>query len=252
MQKYISKNIHVKKVIMPVIALGGLTAGGGRIIGPKIAKKLNIDYVDKDILKQTALQSGIDIELIAKKEETPATFKQTFIEKLSNILEKSAFAGAVGDPHFGPGAAAFLTHEYEDLTADKNKEKYHLDDTEYSEGIHQTVLQLAELGSIVIVGRGANIILKDDPRVLRIGLIANEVDRINRIVNFEKVTYNDAKQIMINRDAARIQFFKKIFNIDDPDNRFNYHAIINTSEMNFDLATDIIIDMSKDLHLDTD
>ena len=42
---------------MPVIALGGLTAGGGRIIGPKIAKKLNIDYVDKDIIKQAALQS---------------------------------------------------------------------------------------------------------------------------------------------------------------------------------------------------
>ena len=32
---------------MPVIALGGLTAGGGRIIGPMVAKKLKIDYVDK-------------------------------------------------------------------------------------------------------------------------------------------------------------------------------------------------------------
>jgi len=236
---------------MPVIALGGLTAGGGRIIGPKIAKKLNIDYVDKDILKQTALQSGMDIELFTKREEAPTTFKQIFIEKISNILEKSAFAGAVGDPHFGPGAAAFLTHEFEDLTAEENKEKYHLNDEEYSQGIHQTVLQLAELGSVVIVGRASNIILKNDPRVLRVGLIANEVDRINRIVNYEKVTYENAKTLMLNRDAARIQFFKKIFNIDDPDNRFNYHAIINTSEMNFDRATDIIIDMSKDLHLDT-
>ena len=236
---------------MPVIALGGLTAGGGRIIGPKIAKKLNIDYVDKDIVKQAALQSGIDIELFTKKEESPTTFGQTFIEKISNILEKSAFAGAVGDPHFGPGAAAFLTHEFEDLTAEENTEKYHLNDQEYSHGIHETVLQLAELGSIVIVGRGANIILKDDPRVLRVGLIANEVDRINRIANHEDVDYKTAKTLMINRDAARSQFFKKFFDIEDPDNRFNYHAIINTSEMNFDLATDIIIDMSKDLRLDT-
>jgi len=236
---------------MPVIALGGLTAGGGRIIGPKIAKKLNIDYVDKDILKQTALQSGLDIELFTKKEEAPTTLTQTFIGKISNILEKSAFAGAVGDPHFGPGAAAFLTHEFEDLTKVENKDKYHLNDDEYSEGIQQTVLQLAELGSIVIVGRGSNIILKDDPRVLRVGLIANEVDRINRIANYEEVTYENAKTIMLNRDAARIQFFKNFFNIEDPDNRFNYHAIINTSEMNFDLATQIIIDMSKDLHLDT-
>ena len=236
---------------MPVIALGGLTAGGGRIIGPKIAQKLNIDYVDKDIIKQTALQSGIDIELFTKKEETPTTFGQTFLEKISNILEKSAFAGAVGDPHFGPGAAAFLTHEFEDLTADENQEKYHLNDNEYSQGIQQTVLQLAEQGSIVIVGRGANIILKDDPRVLRVGLIANEVDRINRIANYEDVDYKTAETLITNRDAARNQFFKKFFNIDDPDNRFNYHAILNTSEMNFDLATDIIIDMTKDLHLDT-
>ena len=236
---------------MPVIALGGLTAGGGRIIGPKIAKKLKIDYVDKDILKQAALQSGIDIELFTKKEEAPTTFGQTFLEKISNILEKSAFAGAVGDPHFGPGAAAFLTHEFEDLAAKENQEKYHLNDDEYSQGIQQTVLQLAELGSIVIVGRGANIILKDDPRVLRVGLIANEIDRINRIANYEHVTYENAKKIMFNRDSARIQFFNKNFNIDDPDNRFNYHAILNTSEMNFDRATDIIIDMSKDLHLDT-
>ena len=236
---------------MPVIALGGLTAGGGRIIGPKIAQKLNIDYVDKDIIKQTALQSGIDVELFTKKEETPTTFRQTFLEKISNILEKSAFAGAVGDPHFGPGAAAFLTHEFEDLTADENQEKYHLNDNEYSQGIQQTVLQLAELGSIVIVGRGANIILKDDPRVLRVGLIANEVDRINRIANYEDVDYKTAERLIPNRDAARNQFFKKFFNIDDPDNRFNYHAILNTSEMNFDLATDIIIDMTKDLHLDT-
>ena len=149
---------------MPVIALGGLTAGGGRIIGPKIAKKLKIDYVDKDILKQAALQSGIDIELFTKKEESPTTFGQTFVGKISNILEKSAFSGAVGDPHFGPGAAAFLTHEFEDLTSQENTEKYHLNDQDYSKGINETVLQLAELGSIVIVGRGSNIILKDDPR----------------------------------------------------------------------------------------
>ena len=69
---------------MPVIALGGLTAGGGRIIGPKIAQKLNIDYVDKDILKQAALQSGIDIELFTKKEESPTTFGKTFGEPLIN------------------------------------------------------------------------------------------------------------------------------------------------------------------------
>jgi cytidylate kinase len=235
---------------MPVIALGGLTAGGGRIIGPKVAKKLNIAYVDKDIIKQAALQSGMDIELFTKKEEKPSSFTDSILQKISDILEKSAFAGAVGDPHFGPGAAAFLTHEFEDLASVNNSDKYHLNDLDYSKGIQQTVLQLAELGSIVIVGRGANIILKHNPKILRIGLIAEEEDRINRISLFEKVSKDEAKLLMQNRDKARTQYFQKIFNIDDPDNRFNYHAVLNTSSMSFDTATDVIVDLAKDLHLD--
>ena len=235
---------------MPVIALGGLTAGGGRIIGPKVAKKLNIDYVDKDIIKQAALQSGMDIELFTRKEEKPSSFTESILQKVSNILEKSAFSGAVGDPHFGPGAAAFLTHEFEDLNSEENTDKYHLNDVDYSKGVQQTVLQLAELGSIVIVGRGANIILKNHPKVLRVGLIAEQKDRISRIASFENVDHEKAKELMENRDKARVQYFKKFFNIDDPDSRFNYHAVLNTSEMNFDTATDVIVDLAIDLHLD--
>jgi cytidylate kinase len=235
---------------MPVIALGGLTAGGGRIIGPKVAKKLNIEYVDKDIIKQAALQSGMDIELFTKKEEKPSSFSDSILQKISEILEKSAFAGAVGDPHFGPGAAAFLTHEFEDLASERNDDKYHLNDTDYSKGIQQTVLQLAELGSIVIVGRGANIILQSNPKILRVGLIAEEEDRIRRISLFEKVSLDEAKILMDNRDQARTQYFQKVFDIEDPDNRFNYHAVLNTSAMSFDAATDVIVDLAKDLHLE--
>ena len=55
---------------------------------------------------------------------------------------------------------------------------------------------------------------------------------------------------MENRDKARIQYFNKVFDIQDPDNRFNYHAVLNTSSMSFDMATDIIVDLAKDLHLD--
>ena len=188
--------------------------------------------------------------MFTRKEEKPSSFTESILQKVSNILEKSAFSGAVGDPHFGPGAAAFLTHEFEDLNSEENTDKYHLNDVDYSKGVQQTVLQLAELGSIVIVGRGANIILKNHPKVLRVGLIAEQKDRISRIASFENVDQEKAKELMENRDKARVQYFKKFFNIDDPDSRFNYHAVLNTSEMNFDTATDVIVDLAKDLHLD--
>ena len=75
-------------------------------------------------------------------------------------------------------------------------------------------------------------------------------DRIKRISSFENVSEEKAKDLMENRDKARIQYFNKVFGIQDPDNRFNYHAVLNTSSMSFDMATDIIVDLAKDLHLD--
>ena len=51
------------------------------------------------------------------------------------------------------------------------------------------------------------------------------------------------------RDAARLQYFQRFFNIDTPDAAEHYHLVINTSEMNLDAATDIIIRASEELEM---
>ena len=94
---------------MTVIALGGLSGGGARTLGPIISQKLETDYVDRLILRDVAREVGATVEALHQREERPPTRGERFSRLLQRILERSAVTGAGGDPYFGPGVAAFLT-----------------------------------------------------------------------------------------------------------------------------------------------
>ena len=46
---------------MAVIALGGQTGGGARLLGPIVAQKLGADYVDRSILQKAASELGATV-----------------------------------------------------------------------------------------------------------------------------------------------------------------------------------------------
>jgi cytidylate kinase len=149
--------------------------------------------------------------------------------------------GAGGDPYFGPGVAAFLTEEYEDLLQPTITRGHELEDEKYIEAIHKVLRALAVEGNVVIVGRGAYMILKDDPNVLRVGAVASLDDRISTIMEREHLDWKKAKDVITARDQARSHYFKRFFDIDQPDNPEYYHLTINTSHVDLDYATEMIV-----------
>ena len=93
------------------------------------------------------------------------------------------------------------------------------------------VNELSQVGNVVIVGRGASIILKDDQDTLKIGMVADKSERINRISQRYKVDSEKAELIIDTRDKARQVNFKNMFGIDDPDSPNIYDVVINTSKV---------------------
>ena len=88
------------------------------------------------------------------------------------MLERSAVTGAGGDPYFGPGVAAFLTEEYEDLPEPTVTRGHELEDEKYIEGVEHAISDMATDENIVMVGRGCYYILRNQPKVLRVGIEA--------------------------------------------------------------------------------
>ena len=226
---------------MAVITMGGLSGGGGRKLGPLVAERLGADYVDRLILTNVARHVGATVEALHQREERPATRGERFSRILQRILERSAMTGAGGDPYFGPGVAAFLTQEYEDLPQPTITRGHELEDEKYIEAVRKAMADLAADGNVVIVGRGGYIILRDMPRVLRVGVVANFEDRVETIMERERLGREEADKTVRARDEARADYFKRFFGIVDPDGPELYHLVINSSDINLDSAADVVI-----------
>ena len=145
---------------MTVVALGGLTGAGARTMGPTLAERMGADYVDRLILTNVARHVGATVEALHQREERPPTRGERFTRFLQRVLERSAVTGAGGDPYFGPGVAAFLTEEYEDLPEPTVTRGHELEDEKYIEGVEHAISDMATDENIVMVGRGCYYILR--------------------------------------------------------------------------------------------
>ena len=232
---------------MTVIALGGLTGAGARTMGPALAERMGADYVDRLILTNVARHVGATVEALHQREERPPTRGERFTRFLQRVLERSAVTGAGGDPYFGPGVAAFLTEEYEDLPEPTVTRGHELEDEKYIEGMQLAINDMATDENIVMVGRGCYYILKDAPNVLRVGIEAHIDDRIATIAERERLSLDEAASTVVARDQARLYFFNRFFDIEDPDAPEFFHFVINTSLIGQEYGIKMILDAADAL-----
>jgi len=105
--------------------------------------------------------------------------------------------------------------------------------------ISETIVQLASVGNVIIVGRGANIVTARMPHVLHVRLVAPLEDRIERVCREYNKTPAEARHYCLEEDPARTRYIKTYFktDINDP---VNYHLVINTSRISYDDVAKLI------------
>ena len=107
----------------------------------------------------------------------------------------------------------------------------------------ETILRLAELGNVIILGRGANVITAKLPHVLHVRMIGSLEHRIQQRQHFEELTREEAAESIAREDLGRQRYLKKHFNkdINDP---LLYHLVVNTDLVSLDAAARIIGDLA--------
>ncbi len=134
-----------------IITISREFGSGGRTVGRMIADRLGIPFYDKELVDQIAVESG---------------FAPKFIEEHGEHSPGSSLFSYAFAPQGVPGVMNGLS------TAD------FLWNIQCS-----VILQLAEKGPCVIVGRNADYILKDRPDALHLFVYADIAYRANRIVH---------------------------------------------------------------------
>ena len=100
----------------------------------------------------------------------------------------------------------------------------------YFEALKQTMRELADRGDVILVGRGGNCFLKDDPRAFHVRLVAPMAVRYRRIMEYRWVREAVAKKQVAESDTQRRRYYESYFGI-DWSNPLEYHITVNSGRL---------------------
>ncbi len=84
----------------------------------------------------------------------------------------------------------------------------------YFEALVQLMHELSQRGDAMLVGRGGNRILRDDPRAFHVRLVAPMPVRVRRVMEYRWVQENIAKKLIADSDSRRSSFCESYFGLD--------------------------------------
>jgi cytidylate kinase len=100
--------------------------------------------------------------------------------------------------------------------------------------------------NIVIVGRGGQAVLRDNPGVLHVRIEAPLETRISRVQLREALAQDQARDLVVERDRAASDYLKRFHNVDWSDSLL-YHLVINTGRWSIEGASYLIINAVNQL-----
>jgi cytidylate kinase len=115
---------------------------------------------------------------------------------------------------------------------------------EYHKALLETLVCLATHGSAILVGRGANFILRENEQGLNVRITASPEVRVQRLSNSWKATPEEARRRMESDAEERRRFINQYFKQDIDDLRF-YDIIYNTDRSSAErIASSVLVFMN--------
>jgi CMP/dCMP kinase len=100
--------------------------------------------------------------------------------------------------------------------------------------------------NVVIVGRGGQAVLRNDPGVLHVRIEAPLETRISRVQLREGLSHELAHDVVVQHDRAAADYLKRFYNVDWSD-ALLYHLIINAGRWSIDGASYLIVNAVNQL-----
>ena len=200
-----------------IITISRQYGSGGRFIGERIAKKLNIGFYDKEFIDIVVQKTGISRETIESKDE-----------KFTN---DNIFFNAFNKKHF--------------LSPFNNNMNYSILDKIFD--IQSEIIKdIAGKGSCVMIGRCASFILKDTHKCFNVFIHAPIKNRIERITNKYGIEIENAETQLKNTDLYRYNYCK-YYTGEEWGNIVNYNLAIDSGYFSEEEICDIIIKSIKEV-----
>ena len=200
-----------------VITIARGYGSGGKTIGKMLSKELGIHYYDRELLRLASDESGISEELFGKADEK---LKESFLYR---IMRKT-YTGELIPP------------DSDDFVSNDNLFNYQA----------RVIRKLAEEEekSCIIVGRCADYILRDCKNVIRIFVHAPLEHCLDTLETMSGDSRKELQKKIESIDKHRAEYYQ-YYTKRAWDNAANYDLCINTSQLSFEEAVELIKDYIK-------
>lgn len=188
-----------------IITIGRQYGSGGREIGEKLAKRMNVPYYDKELLTEAARESGLSEELFLQSDEKPT----------NSLL----YALAMGNSYANrpPLNHTIFMAQFE------------------------TIKKIAQNGPCVIVGRCADYSLRHMKNMVSVFVHASMEYRMERAINQYHVPEKQAKGVLARTDKQRASYYNFYTDQNWSDVR-NYDLALDSSKIGVEGAVDVILE----------
>lgn len=231
---------------MAIVTIEGRVGAGAPELGRKVARELDIDFVDRLILAEVAKKVNATMRALVDQERRVPSLIDRLAMRVQRVLERSAVAGMGGDPYFGPGVEDLISRQYTQYEEEPHTTAEEVDDQRFIETTREVIADIAEQGNVLILSRGGGAILRERADVLRVGVVARREDRVQRVSDREGISHDEADEFITHSDIAQHRYFEKAFE-SSPIDPFLYHFMWNTSDVGVDFATEITVDAARSM-----
>ncbi len=204
-----TREIHEGGILMAakhIVTIGRQFGSGGHEVGRVLAKKLGVKVYDKELLKLVAEQSGICEKVLESYDEKPTN--SLLYSIVMDVYPSMNYVGTT-----------------------LNQQIY--------QAQFDTIRKLGEGDSCVIVGRAADYILRDNPALTSVFIHADMPYRIGRITEFEHISDEKARDMIIKADKKRASFYN--FQAEKKwGSAASYHLSLDTAALGIEGAADLI------------
>jgi CMP/dCMP kinase len=195
-----------------VITISRQLGSGGAYLGRRLATRLNILYLDREILFQAAKELKISETELDSLDEKVIPRWQSWLQ----IMAQSYSLG------FAPPMIDVPT------------------DQKLFNAESDVIKRTSQERSAVIVGRAGSYILREHPRHLSVFLYADVAFRQQRVQELNNVSAPEALKLINRIDRARTQYLR-VFTGQDWMNAGQYHLCLDTSVVGLERSEEIIM-----------
>ena len=199
---------------MALVSISRQFGAGGRTLGKMLAEELGYEFLDEIALDLLAQKAQV---WLADSQTEPSSVSQRLIEAFPQVH----------------------TANYLERFLDQDKRSSQ-EISAHFEDLARVIQQLAEIGNLVLLGRGSQFILEHDPKVLKVLMVADMESRVSFLTEAYRLNTQQAKRMIQQADKERAKVMSR-FRPDEEHEATVYHMVLNTSLLSLESAKALLI-----------